>query len=41
MNKPNNNSKPKDKIILPEGEEFFDGDDSEFSCGKEDGEDDE
>lgn len=41
MNKPNNNSKPEDRIILPEGEEFFDGDDSEFSCGKEDGEDDE
>lgn len=38
----NNNGNPNDdKIILPEGEEFFDGNDSEFSCGKEDGEDDE
>lgn len=39
MNKPGNPN--DDKIILPEGEEFFDGDESEFSCGKEDGEDDE
>lgn len=38
---PNNNSKPEGRIVLPEGEEFFDGDESEFSCGKEDGEDDE
>lgn len=39
MNKPDDVR--EDRIILPEGEEFFDGDESEFSCGKEDGEDDE
>lgn len=39
MNKPNDVR--EDRIILPEGEEFFDGDESEFNCGKEDGEDDE
>lgn len=37
----NPNEDREDRIILPEGEEFFDGDESEFSCGKEDGEDDE
>lgn len=39
MNNPNETR--EGRIFLPEGEEFFDGDESEFSCGKEDGEDDE